>query len=1233
MFPVRILLLRALACAVVAACLSAFPDTALIRGVRTSPVQPGTAGRPGFTLLSPDSTGVHFTNVLGGDLALTNAVAHNGSGVAIGDVDGDGLNDIYFCALQGPNRLFRNLGNWRFVELPIGDADCRSQLSTGAVFADMDGDGDLDLLVNGIAAGTRLFLNDGHAHFTEARNSGLSRTASSTSLALADIDGDGDLDLYCTHYTDTLVLSDPTVRITTERRDGRMIVSRVNGQPASEPPWKDRFEVAPDGTVLELAEVDGLYRNDGAGHFTAIQFEPGTFLDEDGKPMPPFRHWGLSAMFRDINGDGAPDLYVCNDNASPDDLWINTGRGTFRLAPATALRHGSRASMGVDFADIDRDGRDDFLVVDMLAREHRRRMMQLSKTFPEAATREQPNSRPLFNRNMLFLGRGDGTFAEAALMAGVAATDWAWCPVFLDVDLDGFEDLLVTNGFEQDVMDQDSTDQINHRRWTADQARRYRQIHPHARTANAAFRNRHDGSFEPMSEAWGFDLHGVSQGMALGDLDNDGDLDVVINNLNAPASLHRNNGSAPRVAVRLRGSPPNTRAIGARLQFMGGPIVQSQEMIAGGRYLSGDDAMRVFAAGTDPNASFQLQVRWRDGTLSVVTNLHANQLCEVEQSSVESHPAPPKQPAPAPFFADATSLLAGHVHVENEFDDMARQPLLPHRLSHAGPGLGWIDFNGDGWEDLIVTGARQGRLTLFASGGGGPFQLIQGPDPAVADQVGVMSWVHPQGIRKFLVGSSNFELAAGQESFVVAYSPGMPLERFVVGTCTLGPMAVADVNGDGVLDLFVGGKGIPGRFPEPASSSVWVGDGHGLHADAELGKPFQSVGLVSGAILTDLHGEGTSDLALALEWGPIRVFRNHAGHFTEMTEAWGFAGHTGLWTSIAAGDFDGDGRMDLVAGNWGQNTAHQLHPGARPGLFHGDWNDDGSVQIVEAWQEGTNWFPALDRRHLQTILPDLSQRFPTHASYGQANLREILGSKWITARHVEAAELESAVFLNRGDHFERIALPREAQVSPAVSVHVADLDGDGIEDLFLCQNAFGIQSDITRDDSGLGLWLRGQGNGHFSAIDSSTSGIRIEGDQRAAALGDFNHDGRVDIAVAQNNGPTRLFANQLAKPGLRVVLAGPPANPDAIGARLRILYPDGRRGPCREIHAGSGTGSVDAPVQIMGLGRPPKSLWIRWPDGAEQEVPLNGEEKELRIPWRPSVPRKAGRAVPLPAAH
>lgn len=1176
---------------------------------------PATNGAPrvGFSSMSPQTTGVRFTNELRGDLSLTNAVAHNGSGVAIGDVDGDDWPDVYFCNLQGPNRLYRNLGDWRFQEAPPGDAACAQQLSTGAAFADVDGDGDLDLLVNGVAAGTRLFLNDGRGGLSEAKESGLSRTASATSLALADIDGDGDLDLYCTHYIDVMHLADPTTRFALAREDGKWRVTKVNGEPASRPYWRDRFEVLPDGSVRELPEVHGLYRNEGGGRFKAIQFDPGTFLSAEGNPVAPCRDWGLSVMFRDLNGDGAPDLFVANDNASPDRLWLNTGQGTFRAPGPNVFRHSSRSSMALDFADVDRDGHDDLLVLDMLARAPDRRMRQLVRDTPDPAANERADEAPRYNRNVLFFGRADGTFAEAALMAGVAATDWSWCPAFIDVDLDGYEDLLVTNGFGFDVMDQDSHDQIRTKRLTYEQQKRFRQFHPAWPTPNAAFRNRRDGTFDPAGDAWGFNRAGISYGMALGDLDNDGDLDVVVNNLNDVAGLYRNEVTAGRVAVRLKGLSPNTAGIGARLRLTGGPVAQSQEMISGGRYLSCDLAGRVFATDGGTHQPLELEVTWRNGTQTKVA-VRPNTICEIVQPTTA--PALARtMPVANDWFLDVSSQL-GHVHVEDAFDDWTRQPLLPRRLSRLGPGLSWNDANGDGWEDLVVSAARGGLLAVYFSEGGKRFRAVKAGPTATDDLGAVLGWPDGKGNRGLLVARSNFGAVREQESAVMAFGIAGTTPASVAltgelpaGPASPGPLALADVDGDGDLDLFVGGRFLPGRYPEPVPSALWLNEAGELRRSGPLSEPFVASGLVSGAAFADLDGDGDADLALAIEWGPLRVFRNQQGRFEDMTTAWGFSGRTGWWTGVTAGDFDGDGRLDLAAGNRGRNSLYELYQPGPIRLYHVDTDGDGTVETIEAGRSAERWVPVRPRPWVARGLPDLPQRISTHEQYGKATVEEVLGTRFAEARSVEANFLESAVFLNCGGRFECVPLPREAQLAPAFSVNLGDFDGDGREDLFLSQNFFGGGSDLNREDAGRGLWLRGRGDGTFEAMET---GIRIYGEQRAAALADFTHDGRVDLAVTQNNGATRLFVNQRAQRGLRVVLAGPSGNPDGVGAQLRIAYAGGQRGPARTVQAGSGYWSQDSAAQALGLAGKAEAVWIRWPDGREQSVAVENGQWELR---------------------
>lgn len=1194
-------------------------------GYRSAPLPVATSGKTGFKQLEPDVTGITFTNSISDERSITNRNLLSGSGVALGDVDGDGWCDLYFCGLGGNNVLYRNLGNWKFQDITArAGVACPNQDSTGAVFADIDGDGDLDLLVNALGGGTRVFENDGQGHFKEiTERAGVGSKTGSMSMALADVDGDGDLDLYVTNFRPTTIKDEPQTRFRVRMVEGIPVVTMVNGQPVNTPDLMYRFVVTPSGSVLELGEPDVLYLNDGKGRFSPVSFTGGSFLDEDGNPLPePPRDWGLAVQFHDLNGDGAPDIYVCNDLFTPDRVWINDGKGKFRALARLALRNTSTFSMGVDFADIDRDGNVDFFVVDMMSREHRKRQTQVSESKATHWPIGLIDNRPQILRNTLQVNRGDGTFAETAFFSGVEASDWSWGPIFLDVDLDGFEDILVSNGQLRDFQNIDVANRIEAAKAAKQLSRadiiNLLKLLPRLESPKVVFRNRGDLTFEDMGKAWGFDAVGISQGMALADLDNDGDLDVVINNLNAAAGIFRNEGIAPRLAVRLKGLAPDTQGIGAKIEVSGGPVPQSQEVICGGRYLSGDDPMRVFAAGSLTNR-LTIQVTWRNGKRSAVNNALPNRIYEIDEASAQAV-TPEPRPILKPFFEEVSHLLR-HTHVETDFDDFERQPLLPNRLSQLGPGASWFDVDGDGWDDLIIGSGKGGQLAVYHNdqhGGFTPVKEAPMDRSVTRDQTTVLGWTSSAGEVFLLAGSSNYEDGLTNGAVVRVYDiKNKSLKDTLPGQLSsTGPMALADIDGDGDLDLFVGGRVLPGRYPEPASSMLFRFDQGQFKVDEVNAKLFARIGLVSGAVFSDVDGDGDPDLVLACEWGPIRVFLNDHGVFSEATEKLSLGSFAGWWNGVTAGDIDGDGRMDLIASNWGLNTKYRTTREHPRRIYYGDFGSNGNVDIIETYYDTMigKEVPERELNMVSVALPFLRERFATFQAYAEAGLGEILGERLKQARIVSANTLASMVFFNRGDHFEAVALPREAQWSPAFAVGVADFDGDGNEDLFVSQNFFAAQPRTSRSDAGRGLWLKGDGKGGLRAVAGQESGLEVYGEQRGAALADYDGDGRVDLAVTQNGAATKLFHNVGAKPGLRVRLRGGPGNPNQVGATIRLLFGK-RAGPAREIHAGSGYWSQDSAVQVMSTPEPPTQIWVRWPGGrtTSADIPAGAREIEVNV--------------------
>lgn len=1200
-------------------------------GIRITPLNASDSGASLFTLHPPARTQVTFTNSLDERASAGNRVLNNGSGLAAGDYDNDGLVDIFLCSLNQRNRLFKNLGDWRFKDV-TDEAGLKFPplYYRGATFADLNGDGWLDLLVGSASQGVLCFLNNQRGSFTDATTE--ANTASpfaNETLALADIDGNGTLDLYvCNNRTDDI------------RDWARVPISLVNKKPTVSPQLKNRISIE-NGVLQEFGEPDILYLNDGRAHFRSVSFTNGAFFDAQGEALTQTPlDWGLAAAFRDLNTDGVPDLYVCNDYGTPDRLWINGGRGRFKETDSLSLRKIPLSSMGVDFADINRDGHIDIFAVDMLSRssELRRRQTVAKRAVPPRIG--DIESRIQTPQNTLLLSRGDGTYAEIACLAGIEASDWSWSPVFLDADLDGHDDLLVTAGHIRDIQDFDANDRIRAQQesWRRspmaatnlqgafiEAKREHSKLYPPLKMPIVAFRNGGTLRFEEVTSRWGLNELGVNHGIATADLDNDGDLDLVINRLGSPAALFQNNSTAPRVAVRLRGRSPNTQAIGARIELLGGPVSNHlHEVTCGGRYMSGSDTLRVFAAGPATGAR-ALRVTWRDGSVSEVAGVQPNHLYALDENLIARTPSTIARPTPPPALFEDVSTLLNHTHHDEPSDDFARQPLLPRKLSQSGPGVAWLDFDGDGWDDLIVGSGKGATMGLFRNLKGTGFLRETNIASAALtrDQTSILAWRTPSGGATILAGAASYEDGETNPPGAHHYSiKSGTVEPAIAGfPASVGPLALGDLDGDGDGELFVGSQNVPGQYPAPASSRLFRQTDGKWSLDEANTRPLANLGLVNAAVWSDLNADGFPELLIACEWGPLKIFRNDAGKLTpwDVPIAQGSAKHlplsqlTGLWQSVTTGDFDGDGRLDIIAGNWGLNSCWRASAERPLTLFHGDLAGRETTDIVECDYDAQG---QLAPRHLRDTLsaaaPWIAEKFPSHTAWSRSTMAQLLQGRENKLQKLTVNTLSTTLFLNRKDHFAMVALPDEAQFAPVFGISVADCDGDGREDLLLAQNFFAFALEESRLDAGRALLLRGNGDGTFHATPGDLSGIKVYGEQRGAAVADFDHDGRADWVVTQNAAPTRLFRNKTARPGLRVQLNSSTGNPPGAGAVVRLKFPGGW-GPAREIHMGSGYWSQDSIVTVLATPETPSAIQIAWPGGKRTEQALQPALREIAI--------------------
>ncbi len=1155
--------------------------------------------RKGFTEVAVSQSGMIAQNQITLDAIAENRHMMHGSGIAIGDVTGDELPDIYVARLAAHDVLYQNLGNWEFEDITIWSGlDSMDKATSGVVMADLDGDNDLDILLTMPFGPGIVYNNDGQGRFNKIPHAaGLQSSYASTTAALADIDLDGDLDIYIARYKRiSLADSLPPEKITWEA-----VLQKDQLVPIDK--FQNHYRFSTFGTQVirsELAEPDGLYINDGAGNFSLVSWTDGAFLDVDGTPLEsPPRDWALTAKFYDITADGIADLYVCNDFDSVDELWIGFGDGRFQRAPYEALRKMSNATMSVDFSDVNQDGIIDFFTTDMLSRDYAMRLRQRNTRIPIDPPLGTDFFRPQEMQNTLMIGRGDTTFAELAWFSEIAASDWSWATGFMDIDLDGWEDILITNGHVFDVQNLDAQRMEQHYlsatpSWKA--ARRLILDFPPLALKNVAFRNRGDLTFEDMPDGWGFGHStDIAHGMAFGDLDGDGDLDVVANRLNAPPGVYRNTGKADRLAVKLHGQPPNTSGVGATIQVQcSGLPIQTKQISAGGSYLSSNQLMAVFAVNDPP---CKMEVAWPSARRSYVQVNKANRLYVVQESdavdTIDSHPP-------------LTPMYQLHEElppmIEHDFDDFSVQPLLPWRLSRRGPALAVVDLDGDGQDELLEGGGRSHRIRHH----GNPIL-----DSLRGDATAVLGIPIESDRTQIFIGESNYEDRL-DTSWVHVYdvtsdAQQVRHQKIPFGSATPGPLSVADIDLDGDLDLFVGGQFIPGSYPKSADSRIFLNEKGNYSFNPILSQPFKQLGRISGSVFGDLDKDGYTDLVLATEWGPIHVFKGSESGFSKQTASLGLTSWKGWWRGVSLGDFDGDGLLDIVASNMGWN--HRYGSDSQVQIHYGDFNVDGRTDVLESFFDPASsmYRPSRMLDELVQVIPPPLMRINSYTEFSYSDAIELIPSHSDKSQFLETNVYASSLFLNRKDHFEQQSLHRKAQESAAISPIVIDANGDGNEDIVLSQNWFAFPLSTPRQDAGRGLLLLGHGDGTFTA--ELHSGFKVYGEGRAISVGDFDGDGHEEIAFAQHHGSTLIYKMLTDRRKIFISFEDPS---DAIGAILRVVYEDGQFGPARIVTAGNGYWSQSALSTTLGMASDSiRAVEVTWPGQAPKRIGINQTSMNL----------------------